>query len=156
MSTVAESPEKMNGVAAANIAQRPSFKPRYDHFIGGKFVAPVKGEYFDNISPIDGQVFTQAARGTKEDVEAALDAAHAAFPSWSKTSPTERSNLLLKIAQVIEDNLEYLAIVETIDNGKAIRETRAAICRCAWTTSVILPALSEAKKVLFPNMMKIQ
>lgn len=78
------------------------------------------------MSPVDGRVFTQAARGTKEDVEAALDAAHAAFPAWSKTSATERSNLLLKIAQVIEDNLEYLAVVETIDNGKALRETRAA------------------------------
>lgn len=112
--------------ASANIAQRPDFKTRYDHFIGGKFVAPAKGQYFDNPSPIDGKVFTQAARGTREDIEAALDAAHAAFPRWSKTSATERSNLLLKIAQVIEDNLDYLAIVETIDNGKAIRETRAA------------------------------
>ena len=105
---------------------RPSFKSQYDNFIGGKFVAPVKGQYFENSSPIDGKVFTKAARSTKEDVELALDAAHAAFPSWSKTSPTNRSNLLLRIAQVIEDNLEYLATVETIDNGKAIRETRAA------------------------------
>src|ERR1700748_1319696 len=113
MSTVTESPEKMNHAAGANIAARPDFKARYDHFIGGKFAAPVKGEYFDNVSPIDGKVFTQATRGTKEDIEAALDAAHLAFPSWSKTSPTERSNLLLKIAQIIEDNLEYLAVVET-------------------------------------------
>lgn len=110
----------------SNIAKRPEFKARYDHYIGGKFVAPVKGEYFDNISPVDGKVFTQAARGTKEDIELALDAAHAAFPAWSKTSVAYRSGLLLKIAQVIEDNLEYLATVETIDNGKAIRETRAA------------------------------
>ena len=123
MSAVTESAEVKT---SAHIAQRPSFKPRYDHYIGGKFTAPVKGEYFDNVSPVDGRVFTQAARGTKEDVEAALDAAHAAFPAWSKTSATERSNLLLKIAQVIEDNLEYLAVVETIDNGKALRETRAA------------------------------
>lgn len=110
----------------SDIAKRPEFKSRYDHFIGGRFVPPAKGEYFDNVSPIDGKVFTQAARGTKEDVEAALDAAHKAFESWSKTSPAERSNLLLKIAQVMEDNLEYLAVVEAIDNGKAIRETRAA------------------------------
>jgi aldehyde dehydrogenase len=109
-----------------NTATRPTFKARYDNYIGGAFVPPVKGEYFDNSSPIDGKVFTQAARSGKEDIELALDAAHAAFPTWSKTSPTYRSNLLLKIAQVIEDNLEYLAIVETIDNGKAIRETRAA------------------------------
>ncbi|MBP8034361.1 MAG: aldehyde dehydrogenase [Bacteroidia bacterium] len=109
-----------------NLATKPTFKSKYDNYIGGKFVAPVKGEYFDNLSPIDGKVFTKAARSTKEDIELALDAAHAAFPSWSKLSVTNRSNILLKIAQVIEDNLEYLAIVETIDNGKAIRETRAA------------------------------
>lgn len=102
------------------------FKARYENFIGGKFVPPVAGEYFDNISPIDGKVFTQAARSGKADIELALDAAHAAFPSWSKTSVASRSNLLLKVAQVIEDNLAYLATVETIDNGKAIRETMAA------------------------------
>lgn len=108
------------------LAQRPSFKPQYDNFIGGKFVAPVSGEYFENTSPIDGKVFTRAARSGKEDIELALDAAHAAFPAWSKTSATSRSNLLLKIADIMEQNLDYLAIVETIDNGKAIRETRAA------------------------------
>lgn len=106
--------------------KRPDFKPHYDHFIGGEWVAPASGEYFDNISPIDGKVFTRAARGTKEDIERALDAAHQAFPTWSKSTPAYRSNLLLKVAQVIEDNLEYLAQVETVDNGKAIRETRAA------------------------------
>ncbi|WP_118972480.1 aldehyde dehydrogenase family protein [Taibaiella koreensis] len=124
MSTATESPEAIS--ASANLAQKPQFKARYDHYIGGQFVPPAKGEYFDNISPIDGKVFTQAARGTAEDVNAALDAAHAAFPAWSKTPATQRSNLMMKIAQVIEDNLEYLAIVEAIDNGKAIRETRAA------------------------------
>jgi len=103
--------------------EKPKFKERYDNFIDGKFVPPVHGKYFDNISPIDGQVFTQAARSSKEDVELALDAAHHAFKTWKKTSATERSNLLLKIAQKIEDNLEYLAAVETVDNGKAIRET---------------------------------
>ena len=91
-----------------NLAKKPNFKPHYDNFIGGKFVAPVKGEYFENSSPIDGKVFTKAARSSKEDVELALDAAHQAFPTWSKTSVTYRSNLLLKIAQVIEDNLEYV------------------------------------------------
>jgi len=108
------------------IAKKPVFKARYDNFIGGKFVPPVKGEYFDNISPIDGKVFTQAARSTKEDIDLALDAAHLAFPTWSRSSVAYRSNLLLKIANVIEEHLEYLAIVETIDNGKAIRETLAA------------------------------
>ncbi|MFM1998695.1 MAG: hypothetical protein RL204_642 [Bacteroidota bacterium] len=109
-----------------NLAKRPSFKAKYDNYIGGKFVPPVKGEYFDNVSPVDGKVFTQAARSTKEDIELALDAAHAAFPAWSKSAATYRSNILLKVAQIIEDNLEYLATVETIDNGKPIRETRAA------------------------------
>lgn len=106
--------------------ERPKIKEKYDHFIGGKFVAPSSGEYFDNISPIDGKVFSKAARGNKEDIEKALDAAHAAFPTWSKTSVAERSKLLNKIADVIEANLEMLARVETIDNGKALRETRAA------------------------------
>lgn len=109
-----------------NVAARPSFKDKYEHFIGGKWVAPDSGEYFDNVSPIDAKVFTRAARGNARDIEKAIDAAHQAFPSWSKSSAASRSNILLKMAQVIEDNLEYLAVVETIDNGKAIRETRAA------------------------------
>ncbi|WP_040669853.1 aldehyde dehydrogenase family protein [Nitritalea halalkaliphila] len=106
--------------------ERPEIKARYDHFIGGKFVAPAGGEYFDNISPIDGKPFSQAARGNKEDIDRALDAAHEAFKTWSKTSPTERSRVLNKIADIMEANLEMLARVETIDNGKALRETRAA------------------------------
>ncbi|MEP4534054.1 MAG: aldehyde dehydrogenase family protein [Cyclobacteriaceae bacterium] len=105
---------------------RPNFKPHYDHFIGGKWQAPSNGEYFDNISPIDGKPFTRAARGNKEDIDKALDAAHAAFPSWSNTGAAARSNVLLKIADIIEENLEMLSRVETIDNGKALRETRAA------------------------------
>ena len=109
-----------------NIATKPTFKARYDNYIGGQFVPPVSGEYFDNISPIDGNVFTQAARSGAADIELALDAAHAAFATWSKTSAAYRSGLLLRIAQVMEDNLDYLATIETIDNGKAIRETRAA------------------------------
>jgi len=111
---------------SSTLAKRPVFKAQYENYIGGRFVPPVKGEYFDNISPIDGKVFTKAARSGKEDVELALDAAHEGFKTWSKTSATYRSNIMLKIAQVIEDNLEYLAVVEAIDNGKAIRETRAA------------------------------
>jgi aldehyde dehydrogenase len=109
-----------------NVVARPLFKAKYDNFIGGKWVAPVKGEYFENVSPIDGKVFTKVARSSKEDIELALDAAHEAFTTWSKSSPTYRSNILLKVAQAMEDNLEYLATVETIDNGKALRETRAA------------------------------
>ncbi|MEN2282257.1 aldehyde dehydrogenase family protein [Algoriphagus sp. SE2] len=106
--------------------ERPQVKEKYDHFIGGKWVAPASGEYFDNISPIDGKAFTKAARGNKEDVEKAIDAAHVAFKTWSKTSPTERSRVLNKIADIIEENLEMLARLETVDNGKALRETRAA------------------------------
>ncbi|MFN4123189.1 MAG: aldehyde dehydrogenase family protein [Flavobacteriales bacterium] len=102
---------------------RPSFKTHYDNYIGGQFVAPVDGEYFEVISPLDGKVFTKVARGKAADIELALDAAHEAFLSWSKTSATTRSNLLLKIANRIENNLEFLATVETIDNGKPIRET---------------------------------
>jgi len=106
--------------------ERPEFKKQYDHFIGGEWVKPSGGEYFDNISPIDGKPFTQAARGNKKDIDLALDAAHAAFKTWSVTPAAERSNVLLKIADIIEENLEFLARVETVDNGKALRETRMA------------------------------
>ncbi|MBO9658660.1 MAG: aldehyde dehydrogenase family protein, partial [Chitinophagaceae bacterium] len=110
----------------STVAARPKFKERYDHYIGGEWVAPSSGEYFDNISPIDGKAFTQAARGNAKDIEKAIDAAHKAFKTWGKSSAAYRSNILLKIAQVVEDNLDLLATVETIDNGKAIRESRAA------------------------------
>lgn len=106
--------------------QRPAFKEKYDHFIGGAWVAPSSGEYFDNISPIDGKPFTKAARGNKEDIDKAIEAAHAAFPSWSNTSAQARSKVLLDIADVMEKNAELLARIETVDNGKALRETRAA------------------------------
>ncbi|HQZ03491.1 MAG TPA: aldehyde dehydrogenase family protein [Thauera sp.] len=99
------------------------FKTHYDNFIGGKWVAPVKGQYFDVVSPINGKVYTQAARSTEEDVNLALDAAHAAADAWGKTSPTERANVLLRIADRLEANLELLAYAETVDNGKPIRET---------------------------------
>ena len=111
---------------AYQAVERPAIKSQYEHFIGGEWVKPSSGEYFDNISPIDGKVFTQSARGNAADIEKALDAAHKAFATWSKESAAARSNVLLKIADIIEDNLEMLARVETIDNGKALRETRAA------------------------------
>jgi aldehyde dehydrogenase len=110
----------------SNQVARPQFKSHYDNYIGGKFVAPVNGQYFENPSPIDGKPFTKAARSDAADIERALDAAHEAFKTWKKTSVTERSNMLLRIADRIEQNLEKLAVVETIDNGKPIRETRAA------------------------------
>ncbi|HLC16172.1 MAG TPA: aldehyde dehydrogenase family protein, partial [Thermodesulfovibrionia bacterium] len=99
------------------------FKERYDNFIGGKWVAPLGGEYFDNPSPINGKAFTKVARSKKEDVELALDEAHKARQAWGNTSVTERSNILLKIADRMEANLEMLAVAETWENGKPVRET---------------------------------
>jgi len=109
----------MPGTSGAKV----QYKSRYDNFIGGKWVAPVKGEYFDVITPISGKPYTQAARSGPEDIELALDAAHAAADKWGKTSAAERSNILLKIADRIDANLEVLAYAETVDNGKPIRET---------------------------------
>lgn len=102
------------------------FAKRYDNFIGGNFVAPKAGRYFENVSPVTGGAIGEIARSNADDVTAALDAAHAAKDAWGKTSITDRSNILMRIAQVMEDNLELLAICECWDNGKAIRETRAA------------------------------
>ena len=101
----------------------PKFKEKYDNYINGKWTPPVQGKYFDNISPLTGKAFTKAAHSTKEDITLAVDAAHEAFKTWGKTSATERSIILNKIADRIEENLEYISIVETIDNGKAVRET---------------------------------
>ncbi|EKO3401968.1 aldehyde dehydrogenase [Vibrio fluvialis] len=103
-----------------------NFKSHYDNYIGGQWVKPVNGEYFDNISPVNGQVYCQVARSGAEDINLALDAAHEVRAEWAKTSVTERSNLLLKIADRVEANLEKLAFVETWENGKPIRETLAA------------------------------
>lgn len=102
------------------------FKSQYQNFIGGKWTPPVDGQYFDNVSPVNGQAFCQIPRSNSKDIELALDAAHNAKDSWGKTSATERSNTLLKIADILEQNLEYLAVAETWDNGKAVRETLAA------------------------------
>ncbi|SEJ01655.1 aldehyde dehydrogenase [Sphingobium sp. AP50] len=101
-------------------------RDQYDNYIGGEWVAPVQGDYFDNISPVTGQVVGRIARGTAADIELALDAAHKAKDSWGKTSSTERSNILLKIADRMEANLDLIAMAETIDNGKPIRETTHA------------------------------
>ncbi|HUX62754.1 aldehyde dehydrogenase [Sulfuricella sp.] len=107
------------GAAGAKV----QFKAKYDNFIGGKWVAPVKGAYFDVITPISGKPFTKAARSSAEDIELALNAAHAAADKWGRTPPADRANVLLKIADRIEANLELLAYAETVDNGKPIRET---------------------------------
>ncbi len=103
-----------------------SLKPRYENFIGGKWVAPVKGEYMDDVSPVDGRVFCQVARSTKEDVELALDAAHRARQAWGETSLADRAKVLNKIADVLEANLTMLSVAESFENGKPVRETLAA------------------------------
>lgn len=102
------------------------FKERYDNFIGGEYRPPANGQYFKNVSPVTGGVFCEIARSTKEDVEAALDAAHAGKDAWGATSVAERANILNKIADRMEENLEMLAVAETWDNGKAVREALAA------------------------------
>ncbi|GAB6900147.1 aldehyde dehydrogenase [Kineosporia succinea] len=103
-----------------------TFASRYDNWIGGRRVAPVKGQYFENPSPVNGKTFCEVARGTAEDIELALDAAHAAAPAWGRTSVAERANILNKIADRMEQNLEALAVAESWDNGKPIRESLAA------------------------------
>ena len=107
------------GTPGAKVA----YKAQYDNFIGGKWVAPTKGEYFAVITPVTGKSYTMVARSTAEDVELALDAAHAAADAWGRTPAADRANILLKIADRMEANLEMLAYAETVDNGKPIRET---------------------------------
>lgn len=103
-----------------------TFKKRYENFIGGEWVAPLKGQYFDNPSPVNNRVFCEVPRSTSEDIELALDAAHAAKAAWGRTSVAERAAILNKIADRMEANLEMLAVAETWDNGKPVRETLAA------------------------------
>ena len=110
----------------SEIAKEIAIRPHYDNWIGGRWVPPVRGQHFDNISPVNGRVICTVARSTTEDVELALDAAHAAREAWGRTSPMQRSNLLLKIADRMESRLSTLALVEAIDNGKPIRETTLA------------------------------
>lgn len=99
------------------------FKAQYENFINGEWVAPVKGQYFENISPVTGKPFCRVARSSAEDIELALDAAYAAKDEWAKISPSERALILHQIADRLEENLETLAVAETWDNGKAVRET---------------------------------
>jgi aldehyde dehydrogenase len=110
----------------SNLIKRPQVKEKYDNYINGKWTAPSTGQYFEVVSPVDGKLFSKAAHSAKLDVEMAVDAATVAFASWSQTSATERSIILNKIADRIEANLEFIAAVETMDNGKAVRETMAA------------------------------
>ena len=103
-----------------------TYRDRYDHFIGGEYVPPAKGEYFANPTPVTGEEFTEIARGTSEDVDRALDAAHGAARAWGRTSPAARAQVLNQIADRMEENLEALAVAESWENGKPIRETLAA------------------------------
>ena len=101
--------------------QKPDFKTQYGNYIGGEWLAPVDGEYFDNASPIDGSHLCRIPKSNHEDIDLAVEAAHKAADAWGKTSATERSNIMFKIAERFEENLEMLATVESWDNGKAIR-----------------------------------
>ncbi|WP_323594328.1 aldehyde dehydrogenase family protein [Aliarcobacter butzleri] len=105
------------------IYARPTYKMQYENFIGGEWIAPISGEYFDNISPVDGKLLTKIPRSNEKDVELAIQAAKKAFESYKHTSVVQRSTMLNKVADLIEKNLEMLAIAETLDNGKAVRET---------------------------------
>ncbi|QKV19905.1 aldehyde dehydrogenase family protein [Oricola thermophila] len=117
----------MNVMTRPEAGQTASpFKTRYDNFIGGRFVAPSKGRYFENVTPVTGQVICEVARSDADDIEMALDAAHAAKDAWGRTAPAERAQALLRIADAMERNAELLAACETWDNGKPIRETTAA------------------------------
>ncbi len=113
----------MNELTQLSAEFQSPFKTRYDNFIGGTFTPPVNGKYFDNVTPITGQAVCEIARSDAADVELALDAAHAAKDAWGRTSATERANILLKVADRIEENLDLIAVAETWDNGKPIRET---------------------------------
>ena len=106
-----------------SLHNRPELKSEYGNYIGGKFVPAADGHTFDVVTPIDGSVITQVPRSNAKDVHAAIDAAHAAFATWKNSSVTERSNMLLKIADIVEENHHDRAAVETLDNGKSIRET---------------------------------
>lgn len=116
----------MNMAEIASLGIANPYKKQYGNYIGGQWVAPIDGQYFENSSPINGQVFTAIPRSNDKDINAALDAAHKAKTAWGKTSTTDRANILLKIADRMEANLLTIAVAETIDNGKPLRETMAA------------------------------
>ncbi len=97
------------------------YKSRYANFIGGEWCPPVKGQYFENVTPVTGRAFCEIPRSTAEDIERALDAAHGAKTRWGKTSVTDRASILNKIADRLEANLEMMAVAETWDNGKPVR-----------------------------------
>jgi len=116
----------MDMAELAHLGIANPYKKQYGNYIGGEWVAPIDGQYFDNLTPVTGSAFTRIPRSNAKDIEAALDAAHKAKAAWGATSPTVRSNILLKIADRMEQNLQTLAVAETLDNGKPLRETTAA------------------------------
>ena len=116
----------MNKPEFLNQGTKAPFSARYENFIGGQWVAPVSGRYFENTSPITGRVICEVARSEAADVDKALDAAHAAKEAWGRTLSTERARMLNRIADRMEDNLDLIALAETWDNGKPIRETTHA------------------------------
>ena len=137
--------------ALDTISKQVVIRPSYGNFIGGKFVAPVEGRYFDDPSPITGAKLCQVARSTAADIELALDAAHKAKDAWGKTPVAERSLLLNKIADKMEANLDLLALVETLDNGKPIRETTYAdmpLCVDHWR---YFAGVCARRKAAFPK-----
>lgn len=114
---------RIGGVRTLAMVSKPALPASFGNFINGKFEEPIDGQYFDNISPIDGKPFIKAARSNQKDISMAVDAASEAMKTWKNVSVTDRSNMLLKIADTIEQNAEILATLETMDNGKAVRET---------------------------------
>ena len=126
-------------------------KPRYENFIGGHWVPPVRGEYAENVTPATGEPFTEVPRSSPEDVELALDAAHVAKVPWGESSTTERSRILNKIADAIEEHIELLAVAESWDNGKPVRETLRRISRWPRITSATSPRSSEARRARSPR-----
>ena len=121
MATLAET-----ALHPGKLSDTVSFRPRYGNYIGGKWVEPASGQYFENVTPITGKTFCEIPRSNAQDIDRALDAAHAAREAWGHTSPTHRAGIMNQIAQRMEDNLDMLALAETYDNGKPIRETKAA------------------------------
>src|ERR1043166_10145011 len=115
----------MNRIEFSRPVKAP-FATSYGNFIGGKWAEPLSGKYFSNHSPVNGQLLCEVARSDARDVEAALDAAHAAKEAWGRTSVAERAAILNRIADRMEENLDLLALAETWDNGKPIRETTGA------------------------------
>ena len=109
-------------IAPGQPGSKVNYASRYDHWINGEYVKPDSGEYFENVTPVTGKVFCEVARGNAKDIDKALDAAHAAAPAWGKTSATERANILNKIADRMEANVEAIAVAETWENGKPVRE----------------------------------